>query len=272
MPATSHKPGRSRDASEHGAHAAGIGMILIGDELLTGKRRDQHMPAVIDRLAQRGLELDWVRIVGDDGERLQATLADSLAGEDIVFCFGGIGPTPDDRTRQCAAAAAGRALEINAEGRAALLAHYGAKGLTRNRLVMVEWPVGAEMIPNPVNQVPGFSLGRHHFVPGFPSMAWPMVEWVLNTYYAHAGERETVVEYLLEARDISESAIVDDMQAVTDAHPGVRVACLPSADGRRLLEFGIRGARQQVEAASRDLCERLQQQGISIVRLNADRD
>src|SRR5699024_8898456 len=157
----------------------GFGLLIIGDELLSGKRTDKHMPAVIERLDARGLELTWARMVGDDEQRLQANLIETMSGDDVVFSFGGIGPTPDDRTRQCAAAAAGVDMEVNAEGRALLLDRLGDRALTRNRISMVEWPVGASVIPNPVNQVPGFSLGHHHFVPGFPNMAWPMVEWVL---------------------------------------------------------------------------------------------
>lgn len=235
----------------------GIGIVLVGDELLTGKRRDKHLPAVIDMLAARSLELDWVRMVGDDAARLETALTQTLAGSDLVFCFGGIGPTPDDRTRQCAARAAGVDLAVNAEGHAILQARYGQQGLTRERITMVEWPVGARVIPNPVNQVPGFSLGHHHFVPGFPNMAWPMVEWVLDTHYSALGDGAAIAEFLLEAWDIPESRIIDDMQAVMDAYPAVRIACLPNADGKRMLEFGVRGLPGQAAAAYSLLAERL---------------
>lgn len=247
----------------------GFGIVLIGDELLSGKRRDKHMPKVIEILAARGLELDWARMVGDDAARLEATLAQTLAGADVVFCFGGIGPTPDDRTRQCAARAAGVPLEINREGRAVLMARFGERAATRNRISMVEWPAGAAMIPNPVNQVPGFSFGQHHFVPGFPNMAWPMVEWVLDTHYGHLHSAEHVVEYLLEARDTPESEVVDTMQAVMDAHPGVRIGCLPNAGGRRALEFGIRGASAQAAAAYEHLYGALQARDVPLHKIDA---
>lgn len=245
----------------------GVGIVLVGDELLSGKRQDKHLPAMIEILAARGLELDWVHMVGDDATRLQTTLAQTLAGPDLVFCFGGIGPTPDDRTRQCAARAASLPLEVNPQGRAELVAHYGEQGATPTRIVMVEWPQGATVIPNPVNRVPGFSLYHHHFVPGFPSMAWPMVEWVLDTQYQAMHRGEPVVEYLLEAHDTPESAIIADMQAVMDAWPAVRVACLPNAQGRRILEFGVRGVADQAAAAYKTLAKRLRDKNIALTEV-----
>ncbi len=224
-----------------------IGIVLIGDEMLSGKRVDKHMPKVIELLKGRGLSLTWARFVSDDGDVLTSNLAQTMASEDIVFSFGGIGATPDDRTRQCAAAAAGVALETNAEGRALLEAKFGNHA-SDSRMKMVEWPVGATVIPNPINGVPGFSLDHHHFVPGFPNMAWPMVEWVLDTYYAQY-QAEVEVEYLIEVLDTPESALVDLMQNVMDAHPDVRIACLPNADGRRVIEFGVRGLPLPASAA-----------------------
>lgn len=251
------------------SQAHGIGIILVGDELLSGKRSDKHMPAVIDMLAARGLELDWAQMVGDDAVRLQATLEATLGGPDIVFCFGGIGPTPDDRTRQCAASAARVALEVNPAGRAELVAHYGEQGTTPTRVTMVEWPAGARVIPNPVNRVPGFSLHDHHFVPGFPNMAWPMVEWVLDTHYAHMQHIEANAEYLLQAHDTPESAIIEDMQTVMDAYPDVRVSCLPSTGSRGMLELGVRGVDAQARAAYAMLMQRLHAQGIRLERIQA---
>lgn len=217
-----------------------VGILLIGDELLSGKRQDKHMPAVIEMLAKRGMELSWARMVGDDAELLEQTLGETLAGRDIVFSFGGIGATPDDRTRQCAAAAAGVALEVHEEGRRLLEQRFGDAAYPK-RIHMVEWPAGAEIIPNPVNQVPGFSFGDHHFVPGFPNMAWPMVAWVLDTHYRHLQRDERTVELLVEVLDTPESALIDLMQSVIDAHPDVRIACLPNAGGVRSIEFGVRG-------------------------------
>lgn len=240
-----------------------VGIVLIGDELLSGKRQDKHMPEVIAMLHARGLELSWARLVGDDATLLERTLGQTMAGDDVVFSFGGIGATPDDRTRQCAARAAGVGLEINADGRA-ILEHKFGETAYPDRIHMVEWPVGARVIPNPVNQVPGFSLGDHHFVPGFPRMAWPMVAWVLDTYYAHLHQAERWVEYLVEVFDTPESALIGLMQTVMDAHPGVRIACLPAADGRRKIEFGVRGRPQAAAEAFDALHDALRRAGVPL--------
>ena len=240
-----------------------IGILLIGDELLSGKRADKHMPAVIERLSARGMELAWARMVGDDADLLTRTLGETMDTPDIVFSFGGIGATPDDRTRQCAAAAAGAALEFNAEGRAILEEKWGQAAYPQ-RIHMVEWPEGATVIPNPVNQVPGFSLGHHHFVPGFPNMAWPMIEWVLDTHYTALQSQERRVEFLLEVFDTPESALIELMQGVMDAHPAARIACLPAADGRRAIEFGVSGTPDVAAAAFDALHAALVEQGVPI--------
>lgn len=238
-----------------------IGIILIGDELLSGKRIDKHMPQVISILHERGLELSWARLVGDDAALLERTLAETTASNDIVFSFGGIGATPDDRTRQCAARAMGRELEINAQGRAILEDKFGDEAYP-NRIHMVEWPAGAEVIPNPVNRVPGFSVDHHHFVPGFPKMAWPMVAWVLDEHYAHLHTDERSVEYLVEVFDTPESALIDLMQSIMNEHPNVRIACLPSAEGERKIEFGVRGRPAEAAPAFDALHAALDDAGI----------
>ncbi|HTF13742.1 MAG TPA: molybdopterin-binding protein, partial [Burkholderiales bacterium] len=85
----------------------GIGAIIIGDEIIRGKREDKHFPKLIEILAARGMRFDWCQYLGDNPELITATLRRTLASEDIVFSFGGIGATPDDHTRRCAADAAG---------------------------------------------------------------------------------------------------------------------------------------------------------------------
>lgn len=94
-----------------------IGLIIIGDEILSGKRVDQHFPKVVQLLAARGLQLSWAEFVGDDRERISATLKRTFASGDIVFSCGGIGATPDDHTRQAAAAALGLPLVLHQGGK-----------------------------------------------------------------------------------------------------------------------------------------------------------
>jgi len=231
-------------------HAA-IGALVIGDEILVGKRQDKHFAFVVGALAKRGLRLAFCEYHGDDPDRLTAALKRTIAAGDIVFSFGGIGATPDDHTRQCAASALGVALAVHPEGERELRARFGAE-LTPERLRMVEFPFGAQIIPNPVNRVPGFSMREHHFVPGFPQMAWPMVEWVLDTRYAHLADRDRWTEASIIVYEAGESQLIPVMEAVGARHPGVKVFSLPSMgdDGsRRHVELGVRGDPGQVEQA-----------------------
>ncbi|MGH6781529.1 MAG: competence/damage-inducible protein A [Sphingomonadaceae bacterium] len=228
-----------------------FGALIIGDEILVGKRQDKHLSFLIEALARRGLRLAWCEYHGDDPARLTAALVRTFACGDIVFSFGGIGATPDDHTRQCAAAALGVPLALHPEAEREIRARFGAE-TTPQRLEMGVFPQGAEIIPNPFNRVPGFSLRNHHFLPGFPQMAWPMAEWVLDTRYRHLFERERWAEGSILVYEAGESQLVPVMREVGTRYPGVKVFSLPSmgADGsRRHVELGVRGDAAQVGAA-----------------------
>jgi molybdopterin-biosynthesis enzyme MoeA-like protein len=230
---------------------SGIGALVIGDEILVGKRPDKHFGFIVGALAKRGLRLDFCEYLGDDPDRLTETLTRTFAAGDIVFSFGGIGATPDDHTRKCAAAALGVALAVHPEGEQALRARFGAE-LTPQRLRMVEFPLGAQIIPNPVNRVPGFSMREHYFVPGFPQMAWPMVEWVLDTRYAHLADRDRWTDASIIVYEAGESQLIPVMESIGARYPAVKVFSLPSMgdDGsRRHVELGVRGEPDQVAQA-----------------------
>lgn len=227
----------------------GFGAIIVGDEIMRGKRQDKHMPKVIELLAARGLELAWCRYVGDDPEVITRTLRETFAGSDAVLSFGGIGATPDDVTRQCAAAALGVPLERHPEALAIILEKFGDEAYPK-RVLMTEFPAGAAIVPNPYNRIPGFSVGEHYFFPGFPEMAWPMAEWVLDTHYAHLFHPAPKVDRSILVLDAPESQLIDLMDAVNAAHPGVKVYSLPSfrSEGRRI-ELGVRGPAAAAEPA-----------------------
>ncbi len=233
-----------------------IGLIIVGDEILSGKRRDAHLAKVIELLGARGLMLGWARYAGDDRPRITADLKDAFASGDLVFSCGGIGATPDDHTRQCAAAALGVELELHPRARELILERMRdvatEQGLPYepdradnvHRLNMGVFPVGAEIIPNPYNKIPGFRCGHLHFVPGFPVMAWPMIEWVLDTHYAHlhggarTSERSVIVFGAMEA------ALTPLMEDIEARFAGIKVFSLPSVDhpeyGRHI-ELGVKG-------------------------------
>jgi molybdopterin-biosynthesis enzyme MoeA-like protein len=256
-----------------------FGLIIVGDEILSGKRADKHLPKVIELLAARGLALSWARLVGDEREGITAVLRDAFASGDVVFCSGGIGATPDDHTRQCAAVALGRPLVLHPEARVLIeermrdiaaergVAYEPDRADNVHRLNMGVFPEGARIIPNPYNKIAGFSVGDVHFLPGFPVMAWPMIEWVLDTHYAalHGGapqgEKSVIVFGAMEA------ALTPLMEAIEARHPGVRVFSLPSVDhpqwGRHI-ELGVKGARGGLDAAYAELLAGLKRHAVTL--------
>lgn len=245
-----------------------IGLIIIGDEILSGKRADKHFPKVVELLTARGLQLSWAEYVGDDRARITSALQRTFASDDIVFCSGGIGATPDDHTRQCAAAALGVPLVLHPEAAAKIKERIvdmaREKGVEpnlnpseiANRLKMGEFPQGASIIPNPFNKIAGFSVrhgeGAHYFVPGFPVMAWPMIEWVLDTHYSHLFRQMPRLEKAVLVFAMAESTLTPMMEALEAEFPLVKVFSLPSVgDGtmRAHIELGVKGDPEQVTAA-----------------------
>ena len=229
-----------------------FGALIIGDELLVGKRADKHLPFLIEALAKRGLRLAWAHYLGDEPARITAALRASFASSDVVFSFGGIGATPDDHTRQCAAAALEVDLTLHPEAEREIRARFPGQDATPQRLAMGEFPQGAAIIPNPVNRIPGFSLREHHFVPGFPQMAWPMVEWVLDTRYRDRFDSQKWADGSILVFEAGESQLIAAMQSVEAAFPGIKAFSLPSMGpkGERIhVELGVRGEPAAVSAA-----------------------
>jgi molybdopterin-biosynthesis enzyme MoeA-like protein len=225
-----------------------FGAIIIGDEILSGKRQDKHLPKLIELLAARGLTLAWAQYLGDDPSLITATLKRTLESDDVVFSFGGIGATPDDHTRECAARAAGVELRLHPDAEAEIRARFGDE-ITPRRLQMGEFPAGSTIIPNPHNRIPGFSLGNHHFVPGFPQMAWPMVEWVLENRYRERFAPGSIAERSIIVRGCGESQLIDLMNDCLSRYPKLKVFSLPRMGEQRHVELGVRGAAADVPAA-----------------------
>ncbi|HEY0876952.1 MAG TPA: molybdopterin-binding protein [Zeimonas sp.] len=242
----------------------GFGLIVVGDEILSGKRQDRHFARVAEMLRGRGLALAWAHFIGDDRAGIAALLRRTFAGGDVVFCCGGIGATPDDHTRQAAAAALGvelvlhpQAAELIAQRIAEMAAESGGSAdlslpENRQRLKMGEFPAGAEILPNPFNRIPGFAVARHYFVPGFPVMAWPMIEAVLDTRFTEYFHRDARGERSFLVFGLAESTVTPLMEAIERDYRDVRVFSLPSVGedgGRRHIELGVRGPAPAVDAA-----------------------
>ena len=253
-----------------------FGIIIIGDEILSGRRADKHLAKTIELFGARGLPLAYADYVGDSPERITATLTRAFASGDVVFSFGGIGATPDDHTRQCAAAALRLPLELHPEARDLIWERMQDMAREKgqifeperddnvHRLNMGVFPKGARIIPNPYNKIPGFSCagangGAVHFVPGFPVMAWPMLEWVLDTHYQSNFLRDAWQENSVIVYGAMEATLTPLMERIENTH-AVKVFSLPSVDhpeyGRHI-DLGVKGAPGVVEVAYADMLQAL---------------
>ena len=232
-----------------------FGVVGIGDEVLSGRRQDRHIPAIIERLNARGLRLGWARIIGDDMDMIVHTLRQAREEADAVFCFGGIGATPDDLTREAAARAFDRPLTRHAEAEARIAAQFG-KDAYPYRVLMADLPQGAGLIPNPLNNVPGFELHGAYFMPGFPQMAHAMLDWVLHTHFADAGDTD-YAEAALWVWDASENQLLELMRAFEQCYACLKLFSLPllpsETQPRRRIELGMKGDRRLLATAMREL-------------------
>ena len=235
-----------------------FGLLVIGDEILSAKRQDRHLANLNALLRPRGLALSWMRVVGDEQGLLVDTLKQTFASGDVVFSCGGIGATPDDRTRQSAAQALGLPLVRHPQAVSEIEAQYGEEAYP-NRVKMAEFPEGAAIIPNAFNRVPGFSIRNHFFMPGFPQMSQPMMQWALDTYFADVVQPPKV-EKAIRLIDGMESEWIDFMEAFEQRHPNLRLFSLPhiQADGRRFIELGVEGVETEAQQGLDEILHEVQ--------------
>ncbi len=226
-----------------------FGALIIGDEILSGKRKDKHFEKLVSFLKIRGLELSWSMYLPDDPGLITGTLKSTMKREDVIFTFGGIGATPDDHTRQCAADAAGVPLELHPDAKKEIEEVFGKEAYP-NRILMGIFPKNSTIIPNPYNKIPGFSIGSHHFLPGFPIMAWPMLEWILDNLYQNQHFVETSVSDSIIVEDAGESQLLNLMGEFEKEYPNYKVFSLPTLThtGRRI-ELGIKGPASNAKSA-----------------------
>ncbi|MBT2971949.1 MAG: competence/damage-inducible protein A [Candidatus Thiodiazotropha sp. (ex Ctena orbiculata)] len=215
-----------------------FGLIIIGDELLLGDREDRHLAYFRQMLGRRGHDLQRCWFLPDERSSLIEHLHFSMTEALPVFVCGGIGATPDDLTRDCAAAAAGVPLQPHPEAVALIEERFGEAAYP-TRIQMAMLPRGAEIIPNPYNRIPGFSINRHYFLPGFPEMAWPMAEWVVECFYPSTEAQLT--ERSVQVSDTPESELVGIMGLLKERFPEVKPYSLPRLGDNGYVELGIRG-------------------------------
>ncbi|OYY54218.1 MAG: competence/damage-inducible protein A [Polynucleobacter sp. 35-46-207] len=246
-----------------------FGLIVIGDEILSGRRQDKHFSKLIELLNERGLSLSWAKYVADDPEQITATLIESFASGDVVFSTGGIGATPDDHTRQCAALALGTKTQLHPTAQELIAGRIQSMAEgdpikadlstpeNQHRFKMGEFPIGSDIIPNPYNQIPGFRIHEHHFLPGFPVMAAPMMAWCLDEYYSDLFHCENWAEQSFIVPKGIESTLTPLMERIEADFPGVKVFSLPSVGdasrggvyAQRHIELGIKGNANLLENA-----------------------
>ncbi|WP_317933453.1 competence/damage-inducible protein A [Halioxenophilus sp. WMMB6] len=228
-----------------------FGLIIIGDEILSGRRQDRQLPILIKLLSERGLQLGWVQILPDEMDVLVATFRRTLAQGDTVFCTGGLGSTPDDLTRDAFAQALGVTTEIHPEGRK-LLEDFSSTHqieLAEEHWQLITFPKGAELIVDPIHKVPGFGIANHYFMPGFPEMAEPMMAWVLDNHYGGLVNPDYQEDSIL-VLEVFESHITDLMEAMLAQFPQTKLFSLPMmVEGQRQVEVGFKGHKAEVEQA-----------------------
>jgi molybdenum cofactor synthesis domain-containing protein len=227
-------------------------MLVIGDEILSGRTRDANMHHLAGELTRVGIDLSEVRVVHDDEGAIIAAVRALSAGHDVVVTSGGIGPTHDDITAEAVARAFDRPIGVREDARAILAAHYDARGQELNdaRLRMARIPKGATLIDNPISAAPGFTIENVHVMAGVPSIFQAMVASVLPTLTGGAPLLSQSYEVRRGEGDIA--APLSDLAArypdlSIGSYPFIRDGC----HGANIVIRGADGAR--VDAAMTEL-------------------
>lgn len=221
-------------------------ILIIGDEILTGRTREGNAWFLAGELAKAGITLQQIRVIGDDHATIVAAVQELAGAHDHLFTSGGIGPTHDDITADAVAAAFGRGIGVRADARALLAAHYAARGteLTEARLRMARIPEGARLIDNPVSTAPGFTLENCHVMAGVPEVFQAMVAGLLPGL---RGGAPLLSRSLLVMAP--ESSVADPLRALAEAHPEVSLGSYPFTAGGR---YGTNLVVRSTDAAALD--------------------
>ncbi|PRX37063.1 molybdenum cofactor synthesis domain-containing protein [Meinhardsimonia xiamenensis] len=229
-------------------------MLVIGDEILSGRTRDSNMHHLARKLSEAGIDLREVRFVPDEAEAIIAALNALRHAYDHVFTSGGIGPTHDDITADAVAAAFGVPIDVREDARAILAEHYARNGIEMNaaRLRMARIPEGATLIENPVSAAPGFSLGNVHVMAGVPAVFEAMVASLLPRLTGGAPLTSASVDIPRPEGDIA-----GPLAALAAEFPQLSIGSYPYIrEGRFGANVVIRGSdAEAVEAARARLIE-----------------
>ncbi|MHA3978114.1 competence/damage-inducible protein A [Halovulum sp. GXIMD14794] len=227
-------------------------MLVIGDEILSGRTRDANMYHLAGKLSEKGIDLREVRIVPDVPEVIVEALDALRSRYTHVFTSGGIGPTHDDITADCVARAFGVGIGVRDDARAILVSHYpnGEADLNEARLRMARIPDGATLIENPVSKAPGFSIGNVHVMAGVPSVFTAMVESLLPGLTGGAPLMTENVRI-----DRGEGDIAGPLAEIDARFPEVSIGSYPfQRDGQFAVNIVLRSSdRAALDAATNDV-------------------
>ena len=200
-------------------------MLVIGDEILSGRTRDSNSHHLAGRLTEHGIDLREVRFIGDDADTISATVQTLADSHDHLFTSGGIGPTHDDITAEAVAAAFGTPISVRDDARKILTDYYAIREMELNeaRLRMARVPDGATLIDNPVSAAPGFSLRNVHVMAGVPKIFEAMLDGLMPKL---TGGAKLQSRTLMVNR--GEGDIAEGLTRVDAAHPAVSVGSYPA--------------------------------------------
>jgi molybdenum cofactor synthesis domain-containing protein len=239
------------------------GLLVIGDEILSGRTQDRNISPIAAWLNLQGIRLAEVRVVPDDIERIAAAVNALRSAHDYLFTTGGIGPTHDDITVDAIAAALRVPVVVHPRARAVLESYYaGRGGVTEARLRMARVPEGAELIENEASGAPGIRLGNIFILAGIPHVAAMMLEALSGTI---EGGRPLLSRTI--GCWVAESEVAELLGKAERDHPGCRIGSYPFfREGRGGANFVIRGTDAAlVEACRADLVRRLDAAGREVV-------
>ena len=229
-------------------------ILVIGDEILSGRTKDKNIGTIAEILTEIGVDLREVRIVPDERAEIVAAVNALRARYTYVFTSGGIGPTHDDITADSIAEAFGVGIDVDPRARAMLLERHRPEDLNEARLRMARIPDGAELIANPISKAPGFRLGNVHVMAGVPQILQAMLDEIRPTLTGNA----PVISETIEAGAIPEGDFAGALTEIAAAHPAVSIGSYPSMtpEGFRN-RIVVRGRDRAAVAAARAAIEQL---------------
>jgi len=248
--------------SVNSADIVTAGLIVIGDEVLSGRTKDKNIGYVAEKLTETGIQLKEVRIVADDQDAIVEAINVLRARYDYVFTTGGIGPTHDDITADAVGAAFGLPVEMDARALDIMRRHFRESQLTPARLRMTRMPVGAALIDNPVSVAPGFSVENVYVMAGVPQIMQGMLDQVVPTL--RAGQK--VLSRTLRV-DAKEGDIADVLGAAQTAFSDVAIGSYPFHVD---LRFGVNVVFRGPDAGRLDAAAKQVQAHLAARNIDAD--